>query len=251
MTVEIVRDFILSSRRINIDYYFKSVLLDSASFGYFVFTAIGFLLFWLTYTVLLLIHSHLLFLLLLLLSFLVNYYYTRNVEFMISYLINIIKAYGLGAIGINHIRGKKRKEDEENETRNEIDQLQNKIDQINEKYEGTKLPVKVRIELEGLQDRKSYEEKKLGELHQLGKFAKITELLSPIQFLFGAVIYLISIIIIVSIIITLLNRLFDSECLMRCGFTITSNPTLPNPIDLALTYSSMVFLIKITTILSY
>lgn len=65
-------------------------------------------------------------------------------------------------------------------------------------------------------------------------------ILSPFRWVIGITLSLVSLLMVVSIAITVTDKLMHSECKLKCGYALDKT-TFPNPIDLVLTESAKVF----------
>jgi len=185
----------------------SNVLIYSVSFTYFSVTALGFVVCFMTYTNL-----------------------------------------GMSVAAIRIIRGNKRVESEKRELEIELQTVSKNASELEEKYSKRRMSEKQRSELDKANYKKEEIEAKLAALNDLQNAAwwkKLFEMLLPFKFLLGVGILLVSLGIIVSMGFTQIIRFLSSDCGMSCGFVITSNQALLNPIDLLLTYSSAYFPIDV------
>jgi LMBR1 domain-containing protein 1 len=149
----------------------------------------------------------------------------------------------MSVVAIRIIKGNKRVESEKRELEIELQNVSKVSQELEEKYSGRRMPEKYRTDLEKATYQKEQIEAKLAVLNDLQNAAiwrRIYEALLPFKFLVGVGILLISLAIIISMGFTQIIRFLSSDCGWACGFVITSNQVILNPLDLLLTYSSRV-----------
>lgn len=64
---------------------------------------------------------------------------------------------------------------------------------------------------------------------------KIFQFLTPFRLFIAVISLLLSIIIIVCLLITSIDKLLHSNCGVKCGFTLEDGPYYRNPLDMLLT----------------
>eukprot|EP00808_Paulinella_micropora_P031564 g49850.t1 len=70
--------------------------------------------------------------------------------------------------------------------------------------------------------------------------ARCWNLISPFRKVFAFFLFCVSVLIWISILLSVIDRLLHSDCGYKCSYTLTKSG-LPNPIDLGLVYASQVF----------
>lgn len=125
------------------------------------------------------------------------------------------------------------------------------IDMSNEKMRTIKAKYSLSGNKMSAQDEKEYRELKRKAKVLSQKNKKLNEIsnswgercepfIYPIKLALGLLFFAISLFIIISLFLTSLNRAIFSKCHFFCGFLTLEN-TIPNPLDLLLTYSSILF----------
>ena len=139
------------------------------------------------------------------------------------------------------LKGTKRIDDETREIQQRMEELSKENQKIESKY-----PRKKPYEVNKKYEDNQYEDEQLrmkleylNDLQNNPTKRRLRELLKPVSFMFGIAMLLLSAIVVVSIVFTQFDRFFSSDCGFSCGFVVTSSQFL-NPIDLILTYTSMV-----------
>eukprot|EP01095_Lingulamoeba_sp_RSL-Kostka_P010604 TRINITY_DN3856_c0_g1_i1.p1 TRINITY_DN3856_c0_g1~~TRINITY_DN3856_c0_g1_i1.p1 ORF type:complete len:506 (-),score=106.44 TRINITY_DN3856_c0_g1_i1:190-1707(-) len=177
----------------------------------------------------------------------------NSIETAISFVIFCLTAIGLiiwltytsfGLTGwpISYIKGRKTIQAEQKELQEKLEKAQSKKESYSEKRKRRELSKKDKDNVYELEEQEKEVEEKLTKLEQLETgWYKCKNLFSPFQILFGALLLLCSFLIISSMTLSLIDRIINSDCGFKCAFILTSPGTLPNPIDLLLTYSSIYF----------
>eukprot|EP00276_Gloeochaete_wittrockiana_P019398 CAMPEP_0184352872 /NCGR_PEP_ID=MMETSP1089-20130417/72084_1 /TAXON_ID=38269 ORGANISM="Gloeochaete wittrockiana, Strain SAG46.84" /NCGR_SAMPLE_ID=MMETSP1089 /ASSEMBLY_ACC=CAM_ASM_000445 /LENGTH=516 /DNA_ID=CAMNT_0026687847 /DNA_START=27 /DNA_END=1577 /DNA_ORIENTATION=+ len=142
-------------------------------------------------------------------------------------------SYGMTVWALNLIKGRKRVDSEIRDTEAELA----KIKQMQTHFD--KNTKRGKKQYEDYKQKEIYLEEKLKALGKLtGGCRFFAQLFVPFKILIGFGVLGFSAFILVSIVITQVNRLIDSDCTFKCGFIMTEDPTIPNPIDMLLTILS-------------
>jgi LMBR1 domain-containing protein 1 len=147
-------------------------------------------------------------------------------------------AYGLSAFPIGMLRGRRRLSDERREYEDEIKRTQENREVLKFKEKTAK---KRDVEAEeSLLRRERALQRRMSRLERVKCIAKCCTILRPFTFLFGLAFLLLTILIVVSISLTALDKILNSYCGANCGF-ILKIPHIFNPLDKLLVLLSAYF----------
>jgi len=165
---------------------------------------------------------------------------------VVGYIYWIVyTAYGLSAFPIGIIRGRKHIAEDASNIQNTLDTTREKANAIKSKYLSRDKKISKRDEenLELLKRKERALSKQNERLEATGRgWRAIWMLIKPFAFLFGILFYLVSLLIIVSILLTNIDKAVNAGdwCGAQCGFVI-AYPKIFNPFDSLLTLLSKYF----------
>lgn len=156
----------------------------------------------------------------------------------------VYTGYGLAALPISLIKGKKRLKLEMGSIAEELSYVTERIRIIKEKYAltGNKMSKSDQREFNSLKERQQLLRTRDQALISTSKTwtAKCEPLIYPFKLVTGIVLFIITLALMVSFIITLVDRVIHSPCGIHCGFVIDKSYIF-NPFDELLTISSKAF----------
>lgn len=155
-------------------------------------------------------------------------------------------SYGLVALPIRMIRGRRGITDETQDVEEELSLLRLEKQAIHERYgavedPSSKMSRRDREKLRSIEDKEATlnrREVRLLEIHTTCNI--ILEYFRPFQLIIGVALLVIAAMLLITVIISQIDRTIYSSCGIRCGFLVEQGK-LPNPLDLLLTYSSIFF----------
>lgn len=154
------------------------------------------------------------------------------------------KGMGLALLPIGLMKIKKQAKVEMGSISQDLDLSNEKMRTIKAKYSltGNKMSAQDEKEFRELKRKVKALSEKTRKLDQMSNSwaEKCEPFIYPLKLVIGLIFFAISIFIIISLLLTSLNRAIFSPCHFLCGF-ITLENKIPNPLDLLLTYSSIVF----------
>jgi len=143
-------------------------------------------------------------------------------------------AYGLSALPIGLMKGKKHIAEESSDLQGDLHETREKARAISSKYiTGKRLSEKDQNQLDLLKRQERVLAKRSDRLNATQQgFQRVVSACKPFSFVFGILFILVTILIIVSILLTNIDKIKNS-CGAPCGF-VTKYPEISNPIDLML-----------------
>nr|CAG4718252.1 unnamed protein product [Naegleria fowleri] len=181
----------------------------------------------------------------------VEHFGDRAIRFIIGCLavvgcigFNIYTAYGLSALPIGFMKRKHITYRDEASVHSRIDEIDEKIDLLQKKYKmkGTSMNRTDQKIYDQLREEKTELTNASIRIERSKKsfIAKIEPCIYPFKALIGFILLVVVLFIMVSLIINLIYRTVKSKCGIACGFVTEENCNF-NPLDLLLTYSSIIF----------
>jgi LMBR1 domain-containing protein 1 len=157
---------------------------------------------------------------------------------LIAFLI--YTAYGFASLPIGWMRGNKNIEDEQIKLEHDLAVTQEKRKVLRARHAAgqTSRSDESRLSLLRNQERKLTQQSKTLEASR--GCAKCLSLFRPFMFVFGFVFFLISVVLIVSMVLTNVDKIVNSQCGLACGYTL-SHPKKWNPLDAFLVLMSKYF----------
>lgn len=160
------------------------------------------------------------------------------------FFFNIYTAYGLAAFPIGLMKRDKRVYETLENLQEDIQDVRAQLNTIVRTHEMSGKPLtksekrqqlKLKTKLSDLERRDKYYHEKRGSFSQ-----RIEPFLYPIKILVGIVLLLCTLGVMISLVISQIDRVIYSECGIWCGFILSKHHPW-NPLDRLLTYSSIVF----------
>jgi len=152
-------------------------------------------------------------------------------------------AYGLSAFPIGWIKGKRSLEEEEEELETQLLVTTEKRRAISSKYlddDDVNRKDEERLRLLRRKEREyQHKRDKLEEAKNCCN--KCWTAFRPFKFLIGILFLLVTLVIMVSFILTSIDKIINSSCGFSCGYTLTQPTQWLNPIDTFLTYMAQWF----------
>lgn len=154
-------------------------------------------------------------------------------------------AYGLSAFPIGFIKGRRNVKEELSNVRSDLESTKQRSREVRTKYMGRKNKMSKKDEstlrlLERKERILSKRNKRLEESNSI--WNKILIVFRPFKFVFGIIFFLISLLIVVSMLLTSIDKAVNSTkfCGSKCGFVL-AYPKIFNPLDTMLTKLSSFF----------
>ncbi|KAG2381972.1 hypothetical protein C9374_005764 [Naegleria lovaniensis] len=181
----------------------------------------------------------------------VEHFGDRAIRFIIGSLavigcigFNIYTAYGLSALPIGFMKRKHITYKDEDSVNSRVDEIDEEIDLLQKKYKmkGTSMSRTDQKKYDQLRDEKTELTNVSIRIERSKKsfIAKIEPCIYPFKAFLGFILLVIVLFLMVSLIINLIYRTVKSKCGISCGFVTEENCNF-NPLDLLLTYSSIIF----------
>jgi len=159
--------------------------------------------------------------------------------FWISYT-----AYGLSAFPISIIKGRKHMGEDVSDVQTQMEKIRSEQQQIESKYLGGKKMSKTdEAKLRALERRETALSRQGERLQQTQSgWRHVVAILRPFFFIFGIVFFLLTLLIMVSVVLTNVDKAMNSDnlCGSSCGFVL-AYPQIMNPLDSLLTLLSKYF----------
>lgn len=160
---------------------------------------------------------------------------------------SIYTAHGLGTLPWYLIKGTKSLEQAKSEIELDISKVRERHREIDRKCQSTKTKP-TRKELKELRALKKLETKMLARSERLEEAQKdssqvittLLKVLTPFRVVLGGMALVLSVLIAISMLAGLIDRVISSECGLKCGF-LTSETALWNPLDSLLVLCSSMF----------
>ncbi|KAI7847258.1 hypothetical protein BDC45DRAFT_23226 [Circinella umbellata] len=153
-------------------------------------------------------------------------------------------APGLSLLPMNMIKGRRRIESENEDVDNRLAVNRERQREIQSRYTGTNKPISTRDqrELDNLDDEERILTRRLRTIQedQSGLWQKIIKVIRPFEILIGFLLLALTLVVIASIFLTIVDKLTYSVCGKQCGYII-SHPDLFNPINFIFVQLSNVF----------
>lgn len=154
-------------------------------------------------------------------------------------------AFGLSLFPVGWIKGYQRLDNEEQDIETHLMIAREKRRAITSRYSARASERRARGEEQRLgllrdKERELVAKKSLLD-EQKGCCGVMCRALTPFKFLFGIAFFLVSVLIVVALILTSVDRVLHSECGLSCGYTLTHPTKWLNPLDTLLTYMSKYF----------
>lgn len=143
-------------------------------------------------------------------------------------------AFGLSAFPIGLLKGKRHVAEESSDIQSDLEATREKKRALSSKYmTGKKMNDRDEKQLDLLSRQEKILASRSSRIDDSQKgFAKVLHVCKPFVFVFGIFLTLVTLLIIVSILLTQIDKIANS-CGVKCGF-FASYPKIPNPIDLLL-----------------
>ncbi|EFC43767.1 predicted protein [Naegleria gruberi] len=181
----------------------------------------------------------------------VEHFGDRAIRFIVGCLavvgcfgFNIYTAYGLSALPIGLMKRKYLTYKDENVVDRRADEVDEEIDLLQKKYrmKGTSMNREDQKKYDRLRQEKTELENTSIRIERSKKsiIAKLEPCMYPFKLLIGFGILVVIIFLLISLLINLIYRTVTSKCGIACGF-VTEENCYFNPLDLLLTYSSIIF----------
>lgn len=154
---------------------------------------------------------------------------------LIGFLVWITyTAYGLSAFPIGLLKGKRHVAEEASDIQADLETTREQTRAISSKYmTGKKMSSRDEKQFDLLKRQEKILARRSTRIDQSQKgFGKIAHACKPFVFVFGILLFLVTLLIFVSIVLTLVDKITNS-CGAHCGF-FAKYPKVPNPIDLLL-----------------
>jgi LMBR1 domain-containing protein 1 len=146
-------------------------------------------------------------------------------------------AFGLSFFPIGMIRGRRRLMDEKRRYDEEAEDAREKVKFIDDKKKKSRRDQQDR---EKLLRRERALSRRADRVEESGCCYKCLQCLRPLTFIFGIIFLLFTLLIVVSTVLTSLDKILNSFCGAKCGF-ILSHPQIFNPLDELLVILSKYF----------
>ncbi|KAI9258776.1 hypothetical protein BDA99DRAFT_514103 [Phascolomyces articulosus] len=165
----------------------------------------------------------------------------KSISFVVACLIVLgmlvfigYTAPGLALLPMNMIKGRRRLEAENEDVDNRLAVNRERQREIQSRYTGTNKPISARDqrELDNLDDEERILTRRLRTIQedQSGLWQRIIKVFRPFEILIGFLLLALTLVVIASIFLTIVDKLTYSVCGKRCGYII-SHPDLFNPIN--------------------
>jgi len=143
-------------------------------------------------------------------------------------------AYGLSSFPIGLLKGKRHLAEEASDIQSDLDHTREQARAISSKYmTGKKMSAKDEKQLDLLKRQEKMLARRNQQIAVSARgCAKIANACKPFVFIFGIILFLVSVLIFVSILLTLIDKVTNS-CGVKCGF-FAQYPEISNPVDLLL-----------------
>jgi LMBR1 domain-containing protein 1 len=161
---------------------------------------------------------------------------------IIGYLIWVsYTAYGLSAFPIGLLKGKRHLAEEASDIQSDLEATREQKRAISSRYmTGKRMSARDEKQLDLLKRQERILASRSARIDQSHKgCGKILHACKPFVFIFGILLTLVTLLIVVSVVITLIDKIANS-CGVKCGF-FANYPKIPNPIDLLLSNLAIVF----------
>ncbi|KAI9031816.1 hypothetical protein CLU79DRAFT_808706 [Phycomyces nitens] len=142
-------------------------------------------------------------------------------------------APGLSLLPMTLIKGRRRIESENEDVDNRLVVIRERIRALGAKFSGTrKIPVHEQREIENLNDEESILSRRLRTIQEdrNSRWHMLVKMMRPIEMLTGLVLLGMSLVIVVSIFLTIVDKISNSVCGSKCGYII-NHPQLFNPVN--------------------
>eukprot|EP01132_Coremiostelium_polycephalum_P004794 gene4794-5979_t len=151
-------------------------------------------------------------------------------------------AYGLSALPIGLIKGKRRLEDDQDHLNKDLRNTKEKSSYYTSRAaSGKTLSAKEESTLSLLKSKERALNKRYDRLDQSNRgLKKLLVIFRPFAFIFGFIFLLITALLMISIVLSIIDRISSSVCGSACGF-LTTYPKLKNPIDIILLFLAPYF----------
>jgi LMBR1 domain-containing protein 1 len=154
----------------------------------------------------------------------------------------IYLSYGMAGLPMYLIKGTRSLEAENQEIYMSITQVRDKLRRIQEKYQQSNkqtISAKDKAQLKKLRREEKLLNSKHTEISNLQNqegenwmvIHMALKFLTPFRVAIGVFCLCISLLLMYSLLVNNLERLFDSDCGAKCGFILTKSPTYFNPLD--------------------
>ncbi|KAI8065024.1 hypothetical protein BDF21DRAFT_346581, partial [Thamnidium elegans] len=151
-------------------------------------------------------------------------------------------APGLSLLPISLIKGRKGIDAENEDVENRLAATKEKLRVLRSRYIGKSMSSKDQRNLEELEDEERILSRRLRaiQLDKTSMFSKILMFLRPFEFLLGLFLLCVTLVLIVSIFLTIVDKIAFSLCGSQCGYVI-NHPNLFNPINYIFVRLSKIF----------
>ncbi|KAI9360639.1 hypothetical protein BD770DRAFT_341643 [Pilaira anomala] len=151
-------------------------------------------------------------------------------------------APGLSLLPISLIKGRKGIDAENEDVENRLAATKERLRVLRSRYIGRTMPNKDQRALEDLEDEERILSRRLKaiQLDKSSLFSKILMFLRPFEFLLGIFLLCVTLVLVVSIFLTIVDKIAFSLCGSQCGYVI-NHPNLFNPINYIFVRLSKIF----------
>ncbi|GAA5802075.1 hypothetical protein HPULCUR_007535 [Helicostylum pulchrum] len=151
-------------------------------------------------------------------------------------------APGLSLLPISLIKGRKGIDAENEDVENRLAATKEKLRVLRSRYIGKNMSSKDQRILEELEDEERILSRRLRaiQLDKTSMFSKILMFLRPFEFLLGIFLLCVTLVLVVSIFLTIVDKIAFSLCGSQCGYVI-NHPNLFNPINYIFVRLSKIF----------
>ncbi|CAO3678345.1 unnamed protein product [Rhizopus stolonifer] len=177
-------------------------------------------------------------------------YGEKSISFILACLIFLgmlvfigYTAPGLSLLPMDLIKGRKGLEEEGENVENMLIVAKERQRAIRIRYGNKSLPTKEQNELERLVDEERVLSRRQKNIQQSKQstFHKISSIFRPFKFILGVTLLCITLVIVVSIFMTIVDKIANAICGSQCGYVI-NHPNLFNPINFIFVKLSKMFL---------
>ncbi|KAL0073484.1 hypothetical protein J3Q64DRAFT_1775937 [Phycomyces blakesleeanus] len=143
-------------------------------------------------------------------------------------------APGLSLLPLTLIKGRRRIETENEDVDNRLIVIRERVRALKAKYFGStrKIPAHEQREIENLADEESILTRRLRSIQEDrdSKWHMLVKMMRPIEIMIGFILLGMSLVIVISIFLTIVDKISNSVCGSKCGYII-NHPQLFNPVN--------------------